>query len=207
MLIIIFRPFLLKIKSLVGLFNKKLIDGSAVRQGFVVDCRQGKVDSRINIGTESVLSCLVVLERATGCVNIGSRTYIGGGSKLIASTSINVGNDVMISWGCTIVDHDSHSLDFRQRAEDIQSWRKGLIKGGLQEAAANKNWDYVKQVPIIIHDKVWICMDVLILKGVTIGEGAVVAARSVVTKDVAPWTLVAGNPARKIKTLPKTASS
>jgi galactoside O-acetyltransferase len=199
----ILRQSLFCKKYLVGLFSKKIIEGSAVCEGFVVDCRLGKIDNRINIGTESVLGCLVVLERATGCVNIGSRTYIGGGSKLIASTSISIGNDVMISWGCTIVDHDSHSLDYRQRAEDIQSWRRGLIKGGLQVAAANKNWDYVKQAPISIHDKAWIGMDVLILKGVTIGEGAVVAARSVVTKDVPPWTLAAGNPAQKIRLLPK----
>lgn len=188
-------------KHLVNAPSKKSIDSSPFLEGFAVDCRLGKIDTRIKIGNESVLCCLVVLERETGCVNIGSRTYIGGGSKLIASTCISIGNDVMISWGCTIVDHDSHSLDFRQRAEDIQSWRSGLIKGGLQVAAANKNWDYVKQLPISICDKVWIGMDVLILKGVTIGEGAVVAARSVVTKDVAPWTLVAGNPAREIRSL------
>jgi acetyltransferase-like isoleucine patch superfamily enzyme len=190
-------------KYLKGLFKKNLMDDSAVLEGFVVDCRLGKADNRINIGIESVLSCLVVLERATGCVNIGNRTYIGGGTKLIVSTSISIGNDVMISWGCTIVDHDSHSLDYRQRAEDIDTWRKGLIKGGLHLAAANKNWGYINQAPISIHDKAWIGMDVLVLKGVTIGEGAVVAARSVVTKDVPPWTLVAGNPAREIRSLPK----
>lgn len=190
-------------KYLEGLFKKNLMGDSAVRQGFVVDCRLGKADNRISIGTESVLSCLVVLERATGCVNIGNRTYIGGGTKLIASTNISIGDDVMISWGCTIVDHDSHSLDYRQRAEDIDSWRKGLIKGGLHLAAANKNWDYVNQAPISIHDKAWIGMDVLVLKGVTIGEGAVVAARSVVTKDVPAWTLVAGNPASEIRALSK----
>lgn len=198
-----FRRILSLRKCLASLLNKKTIDSSAVREGFVVDCRLGKADNRISIGTECVLNCTVFLERATGSVSIGDRTYIGGGTKLIASTGISIGNDVMISWGCTVVDHDSHSLDYRQRAEDIQSWRSGLIKGGLKVAAANKNWDYVKQVPIEIHDKVWIGMDVLILKGVTIGEGAVIAARSVVTKDVPPWTLVAGNPAREIKMLPR----
>ncbi|MFN7691728.1 MAG: DapH/DapD/GlmU-related protein, partial [Bacteroidota bacterium] len=53
--------------------------------------------------------------------------------------------------------------------------------------------------PIVIHDKVWISFNAIILKGVTIGEGAVVAAGSVVTKDVAPYTMVAGNPAKFIK--------
>ena len=59
----------------------------------------------------------------------------------------------------------------------------------------------MKSAPIRIEDKVWIGMDVLILKGVTIGEGSVVAARSVVTKSIPPYSLVAGNPARVVKSL------
>lgn len=190
-------------KLFSNLSRRNSIDNSSVLQEFVIDCRFGNPVNRVSVGTENVLCCLVVLENLTGRVNIGNRSYIGSGTKLIASTSISIGNDVMISWGCTVVDHDSHSLDYRLRADDIKSWRKGLIKGGLRMAAANKNWTYVQQAPISIHDKAWIGMDVLILKGVTIGEGAIVAARSVVTKDVPPWTLVAGNPAREIRSLPQ----
>ena len=53
--------------------------------------------------------------------------------------------------------------------------------------------------PIVIHDNVWIATGAIVLPGVTIGEGAVVAAGAVVTKDVPPWTVVGGNPARVIK--------
>ena len=53
--------------------------------------------------------------------------------------------------------------------------------------------------PITIGNNVWIGCRAIILKGVTIGEGAVVAAGAVVTKDVAPFMLVAGNPARVIR--------
>lgn len=52
---------------------------------------------------------------------------------------------------------------------------------------------------IVIGDKAWVCADAFIGPGVTVGEGAVVGARSGVYKDVADWTVVAGNPARKIK--------
>jgi acetyltransferase-like isoleucine patch superfamily enzyme len=52
--------------------------------------------------------------------------------------------------------------------------------------------------PIIIEDDAWIGFGSAIFKGVTVGKGAVVAAMSVVTKDVAPYTVVAGNPARQI---------
>ena len=65
----------------------------------------------------------------------------------------------------------------------------------------NKNWSVVSSAPILIKNNVWIGMNVIILKGVTIGEGAIVAAGSVVTKDVPDWTLVGGNPAKIIKNL------
>jgi len=55
------------------------------------------------------------------------------------------------------------------------------------------------QKPITIGSCVWIASSVIILPGVTVGEGAVIGAGSVVVKDVAPWTVVAGNPAREIK--------
>ena len=53
--------------------------------------------------------------------------------------------------------------------------------------------------PIVIGDMAWVATSAVVLPGVTVGEGAVVAAGAVVTKDVAPWTVVAGNPARIIK--------
>jgi galactoside O-acetyltransferase len=62
-----------------------------------------------------------------------------------------------------------------------------------------KNWTGVKHAPIIIKDKAWIGFNCIILKGVTIGEGAVVGAGSVVTENVPDYAVVAGNPARLIR--------
>ena len=64
-----------------------------------------------------------------------------------------------------------------------------------------KNWDNVDISPTIICDDAWIGVNVIILKGVEIGAGAIVAAGAVVTKNVPPMTLVAGNPANVIKEL------
>jgi putative colanic acid biosynthesis acetyltransferase WcaF len=61
--------------------------------------------------------------------------------------------------------------------------------------------------PITIGDQAWICADAFVGPGVTVGEGAVVGARAVVVKDVAPWTIVAGNPAREVKQRVLTSSS
>lgn len=57
----------------------------------------------------------------------------------------------------------------------------------------------LKTAPIVIKDQAWICARAIIMPGITIGEGAVVAAGSVVTKDVEPWTVVGGNPTKFIK--------
>jgi putative colanic acid biosynthesis acetyltransferase WcaF len=54
-------------------------------------------------------------------------------------------------------------------------------------------------LPIVIQDQAWVCADVFVAPGVTIGQGAVVGARASVFKDVEPWAVVAGNPARFIK--------
>ena len=64
------------------------------------------------------------------------------------------------------------------------------------DSVSKKNGD---DMPIIIEDDVWIGANAIILSGVTIGEGAIIGAGSVVTKNVEPYTIFAGNPAKKIK--------
>lgn len=180
--------------------------GTVTASGFKIDIRQGPSDNRVRIGERAVVGCQIVLEREMGTVNIGDYTFIGGGTRLISAESISIGSHVLIAWGCTIVDHDSHSLNWVQRSQDVERWREGLISPqGLAASAASKNWDVVHMAPVRIKDKAWIGFNVIILKGVTIGEGAVVGAGSVVTADVPDWTVVAGNPARVIKELPQKA--
>lgn len=63
-------------------------------------------------------------------------------------------------------------------------------------------WHHAEAAPIVIEDDVWIGEYAAIMKGVTIGKGAIVAAHAVVTKDVPAYTVVAGNPAKVVKDLP-----
>lgn len=142
------------------------------------------------IGNSSMFSAHVVFEKPHATLTIGDRSFVGGKSMFSICESVSIGSDVMMSWGCTIADHDSHSLDFRYRAHDVENWLAG-----------RKDWTNVRKAPVIISDKVWIGFNCSVLKGVTVGEGAVVAANSNVTRDVQPWTLVAGNPARVIRQL------
>jgi acetyltransferase-like isoleucine patch superfamily enzyme len=141
------------------------------------------------IGENGIINCYFSFDRPEARITIGRRCYIGK-SHLVAAEHIAIGDDVVISWGTTIVDHDSHSLDWRQRTNDVAEWHQG-----------KKNWSGVAIAPITINENVWIGFGATILKGVTIGKGAVVGAASVVTKDVEPFTVVAGVPAKKVRDL------
>jgi len=154
---------------------------------------------KIQIGKNCLLGSTIVLEAPDSNVTIGDRVYMGN-SKIISKTSITFGNDILVAWGVTFYDHDSHSLDFRYRNVDIKQVYEDFIneKGNYLK---NKNWSVVNSKPILICDHVWIGAESMILKGVTVGEGAIIGARSVVTKDVPPFAIVAGNPARIIKLL------
>lgn len=106
-------------------------------------------------------------------LSIGHHCSITGGS-IVATKKISIGNHVMIGSNCLIMDSDFHSLNYHARQ---QTQDQGLSK------------------PIVIKDHVFIGTQAVILKGVTIGRGAVVGARSVVTKSVPAGAVVAGNPA------------
>lgn len=153
--------------------------------------RIGSLNGKVDIGENSIIKCRIDFDTINGLVTFGNRTYIGK-SHIVCHSNINIGDDVIISWGVTIVDHNSHSIQFSERSKDILDWAEG-----------NKNWDNVRVAKVIIEDKVWIGFNAIILKGVTIGEGAVIAAGAVVTKDVLPYTIVGGNPACLIKKINK----
>ena len=149
----------------------------------------GRPPSRISIGDRSIFQGQIISDREGSTVSIGSNTFIGA-SWLICAQRIDVGNDVLISWGCTIVDHHSHAVTWSERSRDVSEWYDG-----------RKSWTHVRAAPIVISDKAWVGFNSIILAGVTIGEGGVVGCGSVVTKDVEPYTIVGGNPARFIRSV------
>lgn len=164
-----------------------------------IDVRVPRKGTCILVGDDSIVGCNFIFESAQGSVTIGSRSYIGGGTNLIAHSDIVIGDDVTLAWGIYVYTHDSHSMSWKMRAIDIAKENADLDAG--RNMIASKDWAEVKTAPIYINDKAWIGMNAIILKGVTIVEGAIVGAGSVVTKDVPPWTVVAGNPARVVKKL------
>lgn len=127
-----------------------------------------------------------------GKVSVGKNTYIGPGTSIQAKESITIGRDVIIANNVVLVDNNNHPVSPLERKK--MSACSDHINDELW------SWKYAESKPIIIEDNVWIGRDTRILKGVTIGKGSIVALGAIVTHDVPPYSVVAGNPARVVKT-------
>jgi acetyltransferase-like isoleucine patch superfamily enzyme len=127
-----------------------------------------------------------------GTCKIGDFTLLNG-ALLMAEERIEIGSHVLISWNVGIADCDFHPLDAAQRLQDT------LALAPYYKDRPER--PVLKTAPVIIKDNAWIGMNAVILKGVTIGENSIVAAGAVVTKDVPPNVVVAGNPAVIVKQL------
>ncbi|MDB5141270.1 MAG: thiogalactoside acetyltransferase [Mucilaginibacter sp.] len=153
----------------------------------------------LKVGNDSILDCKILFESDTGEVIVGNRVYIGS-SNIICKSRIQFGDNVFVAWGSYFYDHDSHSIDYSERENDITQQLLDYRSGNF--FIENKKWSVVNTKPIMINDNAWIGMNCHILKGVTIGEGAIIGAGSVVTRDIPAWSIAGGNPAIVIKEIP-----
>lgn len=153
--------------------------------------------SKITIGDHSLIRGTLLIFPYGGKISIGENCYVGDLSRIWSAEEIVIGNDVLISHNVGITDTNAHETDPVERSVNS----KIILQTGLPKQKGS-----VVSSPVIIKDKAWINFNSIILKGVTIGEGAIVSAGSVVTKDVAPYTVVGGNPARVIKQLDNPTS-
>ncbi len=125
-----------------------------------------------------------------GRCTIGDFTLLNG-ALIMAEDRIDIGSHCLVSWNVGIADSDFHPLEPAQRIIDSQA-----LAPFFKDRPPRPR---LKTAPVKIGDNVWIGMNAVILKGVTIGENSVVAAGAVVTKSVPANTVVAGNPAVVVK--------
>lgn len=126
-----------------------------------------------------------------GRVSIG-RCSVLTGARIVCDAEIRIGDYATISWN--VVFMDSYRVPTEPRGR--RRWLEQAARDPRRVVAAD-----VPAAPIVLGQNVWVGFDACVLPGVTIGRGAVVGAKSVVTADVAPYTVVAGNPARPVRTL------
>lgn len=174
--------------------NEKYIKkGDSRVDGLQLNIRQPKDKIYVTVGDDSVINATINIGECE--FNIGDRVMING-STFYCTRGITIGNDVLISWGCTIADSNMHSIVSADRLVELANAKKEYDNGTIGD---NPDLATINSAPIVIKDKVWIGFNCIIMKGVTIGEGAIIGAGSVVTKDVPDYAVVGGNPAAVIK--------
>lgn len=134
---------------------------------------QGTMTFGDRVRLVSTVATLELVALPGGHLEIGNNVFVNYGSSIVAGAHVRIGDDALIGTHVMMMDCDFH------RVED-------------------KAYDTIG-TPIVVEDRVWIANRAIVLKGVTIGHDAVVAAGSVVTHDVPPRTVVAGVPARVVR--------
>lgn len=163
----------------------RVVDGARLHLGVGLPSGTSRHDrTLLELARGAELTVLGIASFAHGCrvsvgpdarLTIGRGTHVGNQSRIIVRDRISIGSDCAISWNVLVMDTDQHSI---------------VVPGDAPSATVQ---------PVTIGDRVWIGANVIVLKGVEIGDGAVIAAGSVVTRDVPAQALVGGNPARVLR--------
>ena len=124
-----------------------------------------------------------------GRVVLGDYALVHG-ARIICDSEIIIGDHALISWNVVLMDTYRVPLNAAQRRTELERVPMRKFRLACADVPAR---------PIHIESNVWIGFDTCVLPGVTIGEGSIVGARSLVTESVPPYTIVAGNPARVIR--------
>jgi maltose O-acetyltransferase len=162
-----------------GQGNLRLGKGAMLGPEAVINNFHGQPEF-ITIGCKSFCRGRLLTYGHGGRISIGDWCYVGIRTEIWSMDSIEIGNRVLISHDVNIHDGTAHSIDPAERHDHFRN----IIDLGHPTKAIDIPG--VHSSPVIIEDDVWISFGVTILRGVRIGAGSIIAARSVVTSDVPP---------------------
>jgi acetyltransferase-like isoleucine patch superfamily enzyme len=160
------------VKWFVNPLKHKKGKGSLIRRRTRMDVMPF---NNFEIGRDSTIEDFSTVNNGVGDVIIGERTRIGLGNTLIGP--VKIGNDIMFAQNIVLSGLNHGYVDISMPISDQP----------------------VETKPIVIEDEVWIGANAVVTAGVTVGKHSIVAAGSVVVKDVPPYTIVGGNPAKPLK--------
>ncbi len=178
------------IQRLMGRATCRLHEGAFLSHTARISNILGDSD-KIVIGGHSYIRGELLIFGHGGQISIGKWCYVGEGTRIWSAASIEIGNRVLISHSANIFDNLTHPFQAAQRHEQI---KQIFTRGHPRNISLDEK-------PVKIGDDAWIGACAMVLRGVTVGEGGIVAAGAVVTKDVPPYTIVAGNPAVVVREL------
>lgn len=145
---------------------------SVIRIGSECEFRSTRTSNRVGINRPCMISTLL----PGADVSIGQRVGMSG-TVVAAAQSIVIGDDVLCGANVTITDTDWHGVEPGERRKTRRT------------------------APVVIKNNVWLGLNVIVLKGVTIGENSIISAGSVVTKSIPPNVIAGGTPAVPIRPL------
>lgn len=160
-------------------------EGTAIDSSFCFKHFYSKRDVGLRVGRGTTIWRASLAADDDAVIEIGDYCYLANAS-LVCSERIQIGSRVMIAGGVTIADSDFHPLAPAARLADTVA---------LSPAGDRARRPRIDTRPVRIEDDVWIGYNATILKGVTIGAGALVGPGALVLRDVPPGAEVAGNPA------------
>jgi acetyltransferase-like isoleucine patch superfamily enzyme len=178
------------IQRLIGRATCRLANGAFLSHTARIRNALGD-SSKIVIGSNSHIRGELMIFGHGGKISIGEWCYVGVGTRIWSSATIEIGNRVLISHSVNIFDNLTHPLRATERHEQA---RQIFTTGHPRKIDLDER-------PVKIGDDAWIGACAMILRGVSVGKGGVVAAGAVVTKDVPEYSIVAGNPAVLVREL------
>ena len=171
--LIIGRNVVIRNPRNIALGNNVTIDDNSLIDG------RGAGEQGVVIEDDVIVNRNCMIQAKAGPVRLGSRTTIGSNSVIVSMAGVEFGEAVLVAGNCYFSAGAYHVDDTTSAVMDQGAYSKG---------------------PIIIDDNSWIGTGAIILDGVRVGKGAIVGAGAVVTKDVPDFAIVAGIPARVIRT-------
>ena len=162
--------------------------GEAVRLGLHARLLTPDGERRVRIGANAVIRGVIRCEGEGRC-EVGPEAYVGDGVIISSRTMIGIGEGTLLAHGVQLFDNDTHPLDTAERRAHFRA----ILKLGPRRDFA------IGSRPISIGRDCWLGFGAAVMKGVSIADEAIVAAGAVVTSDVRPRTIVAGNPAREVR--------
>ena len=178
------------IQRLIGRATCRLEDGAFLSHTARIRNALGD-SSQIVIGANSHVRGELMIFAHGGRISIGEWCYVGVGTRIWSGASIDIGNRVLISHSVNIFDNLTHPI----RASERHAQAKQIFTTGHPRDI------FLDDKPVKIEDDAWVGACAIVMRGVTIGRGGIVAAGAVVTRDVPAYSIVAGNPAVVIREL------
>ncbi|HEX4098210.1 MAG TPA: acyltransferase [Caulobacteraceae bacterium] len=164
--------------------------GDGVRLGLEARLLTPDGERRVRIGANAAIRGVIRCEGEGRC-EIGPEVYVGDDAIISAWTRIEIGEGTLIAHGAQVFDNDTHPIDAAERRAHFRS----ILKLGPRRDFT------IGARPVRIGRDCWLGFGAAVMKGVSIGDEAIVAAGAVVVSDVRSRTIVAGSPARQVRAL------